>query len=130
MDSAHKVLLVRALTRLSESSGFYPESLTLTDVTPKRGRRASGGFADVYKGICLGQDIALKVFKYPLPSGVDSLESWRRSSDSRFHNLLCELMTWRQLLHPNVLPFYGVIFWRNPWKLDSVLCLPGWKTGI
>jgi hypothetical protein len=48
MGSENKVLLVRALTRLSESSGFYPESLALTNVTPERGRRVTGGFADAY----------------------------------------------------------------------------------
>jgi hypothetical protein len=129
MDSAHKVLLVRALTRLSESSGFYPESLTLTDVTPKRGRRATGGFADVYQGICLGEDIALKVLKYPLSSGVDSLESWGRSSDSHFHNLLCELMTWRQLSHPNVLPLYGVYFLEDPLEIRFCLVSP-WMENV
>jgi Protein tyrosine and serine/threonine kinase len=129
MDSAHKVLLVRALTRLSETSGFYPESLTLTDVTPKRGRRATGGFADVYQGICLGEDIALKVFKYPLPSGVDSLDSWRKSSDDRFHNLLCEFMTWRQLSHPNVLPFYGVHFLEDTLEIRFCLVSPWMENG-
>jgi Protein tyrosine and serine/threonine kinase len=121
IGSAHKLLLVRALTRLSEGSEVYPESLTLTDVTPERGRRASGGFADVYKGTCLGEDIALKVFKYPLPSGVDSLDSWKRSSDNRFQNLLREFMTWRQLSHPNVLPFYGIHFLED--TLETRFCL-------
>jgi Protein tyrosine and serine/threonine kinase len=121
IGSAHKLLLVRALTRLSEASGVYPESLTLTDVTPERGRRATGGFADVYKGTCLGEDIALKVFRYPLPFGVDSLDSWRRSSDDRFKNLLREFITWRQLSHPNVLPFYGIYFLEDP--LETRFCL-------
>jgi Protein tyrosine and serine/threonine kinase len=119
--SAHKVLLVRALSHLSEASECYPESLTLTDVTPERGRRATGGFADVYKGTCLGEDIALKVFKYPLPSGVDSLDSWKRSSDNRFQNLLREFMTWQQLSHPNILPFYGIHFLEEP--LETRFCL-------
>ena len=110
MDSAHKLLLVRALTRLSDKSEVYPESLTLTDVTLERGRRTTGGFADIYKGTCLGEDIALKVYKRPLPSGVDSLDSWQRSSDGFFQNLLREFMTWRQLSHPNILPFYGIYF--------------------
>ena len=47
MGSENKVLPVRALTRLSESSGFYPESLTLTNVTAERGQWTTGGFADV-----------------------------------------------------------------------------------
>jgi serine/threonine protein kinase len=121
MGSAHKRLLIQALTRLSETSGLYPDSLTLTDVTPERGRRGTGGFADVYKGICLGEDIALKVFKYPLPSGVDSLDSWRRSSDSHFQDLLHEFMTWRQLSHPNLLPFYGIYFLED--TLETRFCL-------
>jgi Protein tyrosine and serine/threonine kinase len=121
MSSAHKPSLVRALTRLSEASECYPESLTLTDVTPERGRRATGGIADVYKGTCLDEDIALKVFKYPLPSGVESLDSWRRSSDNRFQSLLREFMTWRQLSHPNVLPFYGIYFLED--TLETRFCL-------
>ena len=121
MGSAHKLLLIRALTRLSETSELYPESLTLTDVTIERGRRATGGFADVYKGTCLDEDIALKVFKYPLPSGVDSLDSWRRSSDDHFQSLLREFMTWRQLSHPNVLPFYGIHFLED--TLETRFCL-------
>ena len=121
IGSAHKLLLVRALTRLSEASELYPECLTLTDLTPERGRRATGGFADVYKGTCLDEDIALKVFKYPLPSGVNSLDSWKRSSDNRFRNLLREFMTWRQLSHPNVLPFYGIYFLED--ILETRFCL-------
>ena len=128
MDSAHKLLLVQVLTRLTQRSGFYPESLTLTDVTPERGRRATGGFADVYKGICLGEDIALKVFKYPLPSGVDSLNSLR-SSDDRFHNLLREFITWRQLSHPNVLPFYGVHFLEDTLEIRFCLVSPWMENG-
>jgi hypothetical protein len=120
IGSAHKLLLVRALTRLSEASQVYPESLTLSDVTPERGRRASGGFADVYKGTCLGEDIALKVFKYSLPSGVNSLDSWKRSSDDGFKNLLREFITWQQLSHPNILPFYGIYFLED--TLETRFC--------
>jgi Protein tyrosine and serine/threonine kinase len=121
IGSAHKLLLVRALTRLSEASGLYPESLTLTDVTPERGRRASGGSADVYKGTCLGEDIALKVLKYPLRSDVDTLNSWESSSDDRFKNPLREFMIWRQLSHPNILPLYGIYFLED--TLDTRFCL-------
>jgi Protein tyrosine and serine/threonine kinase len=109
MNSAHKRSFVRTLTCLSEKCGLYPDSLILNDVTSEFGRRASGGSADVYRGVCLGEDIALKVFKYPLPSGVDSLNSLTLSDD-RIHNFLLEFITWRQLSHPNILLFYGVHF--------------------
>ena len=128
MDSAHKRLLVRALTHLSERSGLYPDSLTLTDVTPERGRRATGGFADVYKATCLGEEVALKVFKIPLPAGVDSLNTWA-SSDDHFQNLLCEFMTWRQLSHPNVLPFYGIHFLEDALEIRFCLVSPWMEHG-
>ena len=128
MDSEHKRLLVRALTRLSGTSGLYPESLTLTNVTPERGRRATGGFADVYKGRCSGEDVAIKVFKIPLPCGVDSLNAWR-SSDNHFGNLMHEFITWRQLSHPNVLPFYGVHFLEDPLENRFSLVSPWMENG-
>jgi hypothetical protein len=120
MDSKHKRLLVRAVTHLSETSGLYPDSLTLTNVTAEHGRRASGGFADVYKGICFGEEIAIKVFKIPLPSNVNSLNSWRSFGD-HFQKLFREFITWRQLSHPNVLPFYGVHFLKD--ILETRFCL-------
>ena len=121
MDSRHKRLLVRALTRLSETSGLYPESLTLNDVTPEHGRRATGGFADVYKGRCFAEDhIAIKVFKMPLPFNINSLNSLRSFGD-HFQSLLREFITWRQLSHPNLLPFYGVHFLKD--TLETRFCL-------
>ena len=128
MDSGHKRLLACALTRLSEGSGLYPDSLTLTNVTPERGRRATGGFADVYKGKCFGEEIALKVFKISLPAGVNSLNSWRSSHD-RFQNLFGEVITWRQLSHPNVLPFYGVHFLEEPLEIRFCLVSPWMENG-
>jgi serine/threonine protein kinase len=128
MNSAHKRSFVRTLTCLSQKCGLYPDSLTLNDVTPEFGRRASGGSADVYRGVCLGEDIALKAFKYPLPSGVDSLNSLT-SSDDRIHNLLLEFITWRQLLHPNVLPFYGVYFLNTTVEIRFCLVSPWMENG-
>ena len=120
MDPKHRRLLSQAVTRLSETSGLYPESLTLNNVTPERGRRAGGGFADVYKGKCFGEDIAIKVFKMPLPSHVNSLNSWR-TVGNEYQNLMREFITWRQLSHPNVLPFYGVHFLND--ALETRFCL-------
>jgi hypothetical protein len=102
--------------------------LTLTDVTPERGLRATGGFADVYKGTCLGEDIALKVFKHPLPSGVDSLNTLR-SSDDRLRNILREFIIWRQLSHPNLLPFYGVYFLDISVDIKFCLVSPWMENG-
>jgi len=120
MDLKHKRPLVQALTCLSTTSGLYPESLTLNDVTAEHGRKAFGGSADVYKGVCLGEEIAIKVFKMGIPDNVDSLDSLG-SFGNDFQNLLREFITWRQLTHPNVLPFYGVHFMKD--LLETRFCL-------
>ena len=74
------------------------------------------------------EHIALRVFQYPLPSGVDSLGSWKRSSDSRFQNLLREFITWRQLSHPNVLPLGNPILpcvsLDGAWECSRILGSP------
>ena len=116
MDSERKRLLVRSLILLSETSGLFPESLTLPNVIPEYGQRASGGFAYVYKGKCFGEDIAIKAFRMPLLSHVNSLDS-----GGMFEYQLRELITWRQLSHPNVLPFYGVYFLQD--ALETRFCL-------
>lgn len=95
-------------------------SLTLTEVKPERGRHASGGFGDIYKGRCFGEEVALKVLRLPLPSGVNGLTSWR-SFDGRAQEYLSEVLIWTQLLHPNILPFYGLHFLDT--ALDTRVCL-------
>ena len=118
MDLEQRRLLVGALTRLSETSELYPKTLTLNNVTPEYGRRATGGYAYVYKGKCLDEDVAIKVLKIPLP--VDRLDS-SGSFRGYFRNVLTEFITWRQLSHPNVLPFYGVHFLKD--TLETRFCL-------
>jgi len=56
----------------------------------------------------------------PLPSNINSLNSWRSFGD-HFRTLLREFITWRQLSHPNVLPFYGVHFVKD--TLETRFCL-------
>ena len=108
MDPAHKLLFLRVLTDLLNTSKFlYPASMTLTDITVQPGRRGAGSFGDVYKGTCFDEEVALKVFKLPLPFGTNTLTSMTLFGD-RAGDFLSELVLWRRLSHPNVLPFYGV----------------------
>ena len=118
--TVHKQLYLTALGHLTEKSGLFPTSLTLAEVEPERGRRAGGGFGDIYEGQCLSEEVALKVLRLPLPSGVDSLNSWK-SSDDRAQEYLSEVLIWRRLSHPNILPFYRVHFLDTP--LDTRVCL-------
>ena len=109
MDPAHKLVLVQVLTDLLNKSKLYPDSITLTDITPQRGRRGAGGAGDVYKATCSGEEVALKAFRLPLPSSATTLTSLE-SFDNRAGSFLSELVIWQRLSHPNVLPFYGVHF--------------------
>ena len=119
MDSKYKRLLVRALTCLSETSGLYLWLLTLNNLRPER------GFSNPYKGICFGEEIAIKIFRFFCPSDVNSLNSW----SSEYRNCLREFTTWRQLSHPNVLPFYGVYFMKGTRETRFCLVSPWMENG-
>ena len=128
MDPTHKLLFVRAVTDLLKTSKLYPDSITLTDVTPQRGRRAAGGFGDVYKGMCFGEEVALKAFRLPLPPSATTLISLA-SFDKHAGNFLSELVLWRRLSHPNVLPFYGVHFLDTTLETRFCLVCPWMENG-
>ncbi|KDQ53643.1 hypothetical protein JAAARDRAFT_137090 [Jaapia argillacea MUCL 33604] len=60
-----------------------------------------GGFSDVFKGTWNGRDVAIKsLHKLNKAGGTTKTVSkafWR------------EVVTWRRLSHPNILPFFGVL---------------------
>ncbi|KZP14187.1 kinase-like protein, partial [Athelia psychrophila] len=87
-----------ALIKLSEQSQRYPECLLLEDITISQDPVEGGSFGEVFKGDMAGCLIAVKVLRVYQKSKMDKiLKSFSR-----------EAVMWRQLSHPNVLPFYGV----------------------
>ncbi|KAK7458718.1 Rho guanine nucleotide exchange factor [Stygiomarasmius scandens] len=86
---------------LSEKSGLYPSCLALNDIE-KIGEHpvAAGGFGEVWKGSLGGQFTCIKVVKVYGNSNVQKL----------FKEFLKEAILWRQLDHPNVIPFLGIYF--------------------
>lgn len=98
IDPQYKSRHVKALIKLSKLSGIVPECLVLTGIEVHGDPVAGGGFGDVYKGKYQKQEIALKVLKVYQKSDMEKL----------LKDFSCEATTWRQLDHPNVLPFYGV----------------------
>lgn len=60
-----------------------------------------GGFADVWKGTVQNDQVCLKVLRI-FTSNMDR--------QKLFKSLAKEVVVWRQLKHPNVLPFLGVNF--------------------
>ncbi|KAJ8082917.1 hypothetical protein PM082_008774 [Marasmius tenuissimus] len=90
-----------AMLRLSKNSGLHPTCLSIQNVK-KIGEYpiAAGGFGDVWKGT-IGDSselVCLKVVKVYLKSDLVKLTS----------EYLREAIVWRQLKHPNVLPFFGI----------------------
>ncbi|TDL14590.1 kinase-like protein [Rickenella mellea] len=87
------------MSRLSKRSGCYPDCLILSDVE-RTGEHpvAGGGFADVWRGNSGGRLVALKALRiYGKPC-----------REATFKEFCHEATIWRQLVHPNILPFYGV----------------------
>ncbi|KAF7354921.1 Protein kinase domain-containing protein [Mycena sanguinolenta] len=103
----HKALFSKALSRLSSKCGLHPTCFTLTGLEKISRQVAGGGFGDIYKGLVGGQTVAVK--------------SMRQFADddmkASLKKLGREALIWRQLSHPNLLPFFGL------YKLEDRLCL-------
>ncbi|KAK1227554.1 hypothetical protein PQX77_009463 [Marasmius sp. AFHP31] len=103
------------MVRLSKLSGRHPRSLLMQNVH-KLGKHpiAAGGFGDVWKGAIRRSEseeqlVCLKVSKVYVKSDLDAL----------FKEYLREAIVWRQLIHPNVLPFLGIFYLKD----ESQFCL-------
>ncbi|KAJ7587241.1 kinase-like domain-containing protein, partial [Mycena floridula] len=89
------------LRRLAFQKGILPPSFFLHDVTRDGLHPVSGGgFADVYKGKLNGEVVCLKALRFFIdrPEMVQQL----------LNDCCREALVWKQLNHPNVLPFLGV----------------------
>ncbi|KAK1216073.1 hypothetical protein PQX77_021304 [Marasmius sp. AFHP31] len=89
------------MLRLSKNSGLHPTCLFIQNVK-RIGEYpiAAGGFGDVWKGT-IGDSselVCLKVVKVYLKSNLEQLTN----------EYLREAILWRQLKHPNILPFHGI----------------------
>ncbi|KAK1227561.1 hypothetical protein PQX77_009471 [Marasmius sp. AFHP31] len=106
--------VVTAMLRLSKNSGLHPTCLSIQNVK-KIGKYpiAAGGFGDVWKGT-IGDSIepvCLKVVKVYMSSNLEKLTNEYQR----------EAILWRQMKHPNVLPFYGI--YQLEFEQIQQLCL-------
>ncbi|KAJ7939112.1 kinase-like domain-containing protein [Mycena leptocephala] len=106
-DSTSRRLLSKALMRLSRESGLHPTCFALSGLEKVGQQVAAGGYGDVWKGLVQGQDVSVKVVRLFRDSDV-------KSAVKEFGR---EALIWRQLSHPNLLPFFGLYY------LDGRLCL-------
>ncbi|KAJ7907318.1 kinase-like domain-containing protein, partial [Mycena leptocephala] len=96
-----------ALLRLSGQCELHPTCFTLPGLKKVGQQVAGGGFGDIWKGLVGGEIVAVKSMRIFLDDDL-------RASIKKFGR---EALIWRQLSHPNLLPFFGL------YTLDSRLCL-------
>ncbi|KAJ7267326.1 kinase-like domain-containing protein [Mycena rebaudengoi] len=99
--------LSKALLRLSRASGLHPRCASLSNLQIIGHQVAGGGFGDIFKGLVGGRQVCVKAMR--IFNGRDVEEV----SKSFGH----EALIWRQLSHPNLLPFFGLF------RLENRLCL-------
>ncbi|TFK17211.1 kinase-like protein, partial [Coprinopsis marcescibilis] len=84
-----------SLLKLSKRNTIIPSSLVHANIMVDPDVTSTeGGFCNIHKGIFEGSLVAVKVIRM------------------KKQQLLQAIVTWNQLKHPNVLPFYSVHFWR------------------
>ncbi|KAJ7901599.1 hypothetical protein B0H13DRAFT_2663935 [Mycena leptocephala] len=106
LATINKRRLIKALIRLSGDSGLHPRCYTLTGL--ELGEHLAGGsFSDVYQGSLSGQHVGIKMMRV----------FGKRNIDQVLKEFGREALIWRQLSHPNLLPFFGL------YQLQNRLCL-------
>ncbi|KAK1230468.1 Rho guanine nucleotide exchange factor [Marasmius sp. AFHP31] len=94
----------KMMLRLSKHSGLYPKCLTTKNVKRLSGLPVrDGGFGAVYKGTIGERMVCLK-----LPRIFEDTED--PEVDKLLKAYMREAIVWRQLKHPNLLPFIGVYY--------------------
>ncbi|KAJ7318966.1 kinase-like domain-containing protein [Mycena albidolilacea] len=105
--SVVKPLMFHALLKLSRPSGLHPRCFALSGLQKVGKQMSGGGFGDIWKGLIGGQSVCVKSMRVFRDSDIEALlKEFGR-----------EAVIWRQMCHPNMLPFFGVYY------LDNRLCL-------
>ncbi|KAF7349098.1 hypothetical protein MVEN_01431900 [Mycena venus] len=107
--SIHSVLL-RGLLKLSKKLKQYPRCFTLRHLQLAGNPVAAGSFGDIWKTQFHKEIVCVKVMRVYEEGDIEALLKG-------FHH---EALIWRQLAHPNILPFFGVYFSQ---EARSQLCL-------
>ena len=106
--------ILGALLQLSKLLKLYPECLTITDLEWDNYVLDSGHFGEIYKGRSCNQAICLKIIKVNRKTQIKHLLKVSLLDAFNYRKCLTsqaffkEALLWGHLLHPNILPFYGI----------------------
>ncbi|KAK6966788.1 kinase domain-containing protein [Favolaschia claudopus] len=100
-------MLFKAMCRLSRASNLYPRCFTLTGLHKVGTQVAGGGYGDIWKGLVRGQSVCVKILRVFQEGDIAMAVK----------DFGAEALIWRQLCHPNVLPFFGLYY------IEQRLCL-------
>ncbi|PBK74598.1 kinase-like protein [Armillaria solidipes] len=96
----YRAACIKCLRALSKARNIVPSSFSSRDVTREGVNPiGGGGFADIWKGNLHETQVCLKVLRVFIPGGA---------REKLLRDFCQEALVWRQLHHPNVLPFLGV----------------------
>ncbi|KAJ7702085.1 hypothetical protein B0H14DRAFT_2263246, partial [Mycena olivaceomarginata] len=100
LDSTIRPAICKALIKLSNKSGRHPRCFSLPDLRLTGSVVNGGAFADIWKTHFHNETVCVKVMRVFETSEVETLLKGFRK----------EAIIWRQLTHPNLLPFLGAYF--------------------
>lgn len=102
---------LRTLLRLGKTFNVFPSDILIKDIIFEGSRAvAEGNYAEIWRGYYFSEEVAVKVNRVCIPSAAIRQ---RRS-------IWQEMLIWRQLCHPNILPLMGLYI---PNDSPSRLCL-------
>ncbi|KAF7360262.1 Protein kinase domain-containing protein [Mycena venus] len=105
-ESPARPRLFKALVRLSHKSELHPTCFPLRDLQLIGHQVAAGAFGDIWRGLVHGQSVSVKIMRLFGDEVTAAIQGFGR-----------EALIWRQLSHPNLLPFFGLYY------LEKRLCL-------
>ncbi|KAF9644872.1 kinase-like protein [Thelephora ganbajun] len=109
LNHAPRVKCLRFLCKICGCQSLLPRSLVITASYDRTGvPLGHGGCADVWKGRSQGRDVAIKVLKM-----------YQCSNHEQIRKFCKEVLMWKALRHPNVLPLLGVMMINTQFAMVS-----------
>ncbi|KAJ6456478.1 kinase-like domain-containing protein [Mycena sanguinolenta] len=125
LDGRVRPVILQALLKLSTKSGRHPRCFALSDrLQLADAPVAAGSFGDVWKGKIQGETVSVKIMRIYEEADFEAL----LKASMTFH-FSREALIWRQLSHPNLLPFFGAYYLEFGTKCQLCLVSPWMENG-